>query len=192
MHQKDKNGVGAGKDSLRLRGYGTIARIRLRRYGTVARIPLLGATQHRPIRLLHCPPKNLNSLAAAAMADRIATTEAGMAAGEGMLRDEGAWKDVFTFEKRDSMVLAVIRALSSHGVDTSGVQAVDKLAKEGRKTKSKLYGRPLTDEEQQRAVYKCGERPYFLPRCMTGMSSTIILQPCYVTHGVSFVSQGIC
>lgn len=163
--------------------YGCADTVRLRGYGcadTVARIPLLGATQHRPIRLLHCPPKNLNSLAAAAMADRIATTEAGMAAaeagvaaGEGMLRDEGAWKDVFTFEKRDSMVLAVIRALSSHGVDTSGVQAVDKLAKEGRKTKSKLYGRPLTDEEQQRAVYKCGERPYFLPRCMAGMSSTI-------------------
>lgn len=79
---------------------------------------------------------------------------------------EGAWRDIFTFENRESVVLAVIRAFNSNEVDTTNVQTLEKQLKDGKKTKSKLYGKLLTDEEQQRALYKCGERPYYLPRCV--------------------------
>lgn len=73
-------------------------------------------------------------------------------------------RDVFSFEKRDAVVLAVIRALNSNGVDTTGVESVEKTGKEGKK-KSKLYGKPLVEEDQQRSLYECDKRPYYLPRC---------------------------
>lgn len=77
--------------------------------------------------------------------------------------NETGWKDVFSFERKEAVTEAVIRALNSNGVSTKNVDMYEKVGRDGKK-KAKLFGRSLTEEDQQRSLYMCRGKPYYLPR----------------------------
>lgn len=69
------------------------------------------------------------------------------------------------FDIKDSIHTAVIESIAEVGLKSvSGVEIIGTKSKKKRRGKHRVFGIPLDDDEQEKAIIQCRGRAYYLPK----------------------------